>query len=228
MVKLIVLIPARKGSKRVPNKNMYKLNGIPLIGYSIEEAKKVKNIDHIYVTSDSDEILAYAEKLNVQTIKRPIELSTDNSRTADVIKHAIKEKNILNEDILILLQPTSPLRKSKHILEAIELFLNGEGSSVISVTKSEAYWNFILDDKNHLKPLFDWKYFQMRSQDIRSTYSVNGVIFITSVKEFIKNNSFYNDAIMPYFMDAKDSLDIDTLDELHLAEFRIKYEENKN
>ena len=135
-MKYLAIIPARGGSKRLPNKNILDLNGKPLIAWSIEAAKKSQKIDDIIVTSDSEKILDIAKQYNVKIIKRPDFLASDTATTFDAIKHAIETLDDKYEYI-VLLQPTSPLRNEKHINESIELLEKKNADAVISVCEME-------------------------------------------------------------------------------------------
>jgi len=130
-MKTIAIIPARSGSKRLPGKNIKTFCGKPLIVYAIEEAKKSKLIDEIVVTSDSDEILSMAGEYGAFGIRRPDELAQDSSRTIDAVKHVIEYLGY--KAIVVLLQPTSPLRTVKDIDECIRLYNTGCFDSVITV-----------------------------------------------------------------------------------------------
>ena len=115
--KYIAVILARGGSKRLPRKNLKKLNGKPLIVHSIMSALKCKYIDEIIVSSDDKKILRLSKKYGVKVVERPKYLSSDKAKSSDALRHAIK--NNLTFDYVILLQPTSPLRNEKHISAAI-------------------------------------------------------------------------------------------------------------
>jgi len=147
----LAIIPARGGSKRLPRKNILDLHGKPLISHSIEAGLNSKYIDKVVVSSDDDEILVISEKFGVNIIKRPDELATDVSTTFDAIKHTIN--NVEKYDYIVLLQPTSPLRDSKHIDEAIELLKNKNADAVVSVCEMEhsPLWSNTLDDSLSMK-----------------------------------------------------------------------------
>jgi CMP-N-acetylneuraminic acid synthetase len=125
-LKILAIIPARSGSKGIPNKNIKKLSGRPLIYYTIKAALNSKLIDRIIVSSDSEKILKISEKLGAEIpFKRPKNISEDKSLAIEVIQHALNwlEKNEKYfPDAIIYLQPTSPLRTKKHINEAINIF----------------------------------------------------------------------------------------------------------
>ena len=119
---ILAVIPARGGSKRLPNKNILDLAEKPLIAWSIEAGLNSKYIDTVVVSSDSDDILDISKKFGADIIKRPDELASDTATSFDAIKHTI-ENTIETFDYVILLQPTSPLRNNSHIDEAFELLI---------------------------------------------------------------------------------------------------------
>jgi CMP-N,N'-diacetyllegionaminic acid synthase len=218
----LAIIPARCGSKRLPNKNILNLAGKPLIEWSIDAALKSKYIDKVVVSSDDENILKIAKnKCNV--IKRPKELATDTASTNDIIKHvleSLKEKY----DYIILLQPTSPLRNEKHIDEAIEFLDKKNADAVISVCEMEhsPLWSNTLSDdlsmKNFLK-----KEALKRSQDLPKFYRINGAIYICKTDKFLEENTlFLKDNIFAYIMDKKYSVDIDDEFDFKFAEFLVE------
>ena len=214
-MEILSIIPGRKNSKGVINKNIREINGKPLISYSIEAALNSKLIKKIVVSSDSEKILEIANNYNVQSIKRPKHLSEDESTTIDVIKHALdvvsKENNYF-PDIIILLQPTSPLRDSNDIDKAIKIFLNEENAdSLVSVCEMNhnPLWSFKIDD-NFLLPAFDGKFLKKRRQELPKFFLPNGAIFIGKTKKLIEKNTFYTEKTMAFLMNNEKSLDIDT------------------
>ena len=144
--KILGLIPARAGSKRLPNKNTLDMHGKPMIAWSISSAIRSKYIDDVVVSSDSDSILNISKKYGAKLLKRPLKYAMDNSSSEDVILNAIKELKI-NYNHTVSLQPTSPLRTSKDIDNAIELLFQKKAKSVISVNLLVE--NAMLKGKNH-------------------------------------------------------------------------------
>ncbi len=207
----LAVIPARGGSKRLPNKNILHLSEKPLIAWTIEAALGSSYIDRSVVTSDSDEILKIGEKYNVGIIKRPKELALDTSTTIDAIKHAIEI--IGNEyDFTVLLQPTSPLRTSKHIDEAIEFLEDRKAEAVISVCEDEhsPLWSNTLPNDLSMKNFLRKDIINKRSQDLPKYYRLNGAIYICRTSKLLEQNTFFlNDNIYAYVMDRKSSIDID-------------------
>ena len=135
--KIIAIIPARGGSKGIPNKNIIDLCGRPLIQYSIDSAKGSKYIDKVIVSTDSEKIAEVSRKSGADVpFLRPVGISNDVAKSSDVVIHGIdflKENYGDEYDYVILLQPTSPLRTAKHIDKAIELCINSDSSSLVSV-----------------------------------------------------------------------------------------------
>ncbi len=161
-IPVIAVIPARSGSKGIKNKNLYKINNRPLIYYTIIAAKNSKFIDNIYLTSDSNTILAYGKKHNINCIKRSYKISNDKSNAVDVMLDAAKKiKQDINfkNPFLVYLQPTSPLRNSNHINEAFNLLNKHKSNSLVSLTASKEtpFKTFTLNKNNNLKSIFSEK-----------------------------------------------------------------------
>jgi CMP-N-acetylneuraminic acid synthetase len=230
------IIPARKGSKRLPNKNTRPLLDKPLISWTIEEAVKSYYIDSITVSTDDEAVMDIADGYGIYVLKRPQELAADNSSTIDVILHFISHMREKGEDAkhIILLQPTSPLRTAKHIDEAIYSYLRkiDKIDSLISVTKSEhpPWWTKKIGENGILEDVFKYDRSEFkRSQDFPETFMVNGAIYIAKTDSFIKNKGFWTDKTLPYVMENNCSIDIDTEFDLMLAEFIAKtHSEYKN
>jgi CMP-N,N'-diacetyllegionaminic acid synthase len=217
------IIPARGGSKRLPKKNILNLNGKPLIAWTIEAGLQSKYIDKVIVTSDDDEILDVSKKYNSDTIKRPNELATDTSTTFDAIKHTIE--NIENYDFIVLLQPTSPLRNSKHLDQAIELLEHKKANSIISVCKMEhnPLWSNTLPPDQNMDGFLKDNIIGQRSQDLNQYYRLNGAIYIVKTAELLKQKTlFIKNSVFAYEMDILDSIDIDEALDFEFAEFIVK------
>ncbi|MDC1038373.1 acylneuraminate cytidylyltransferase family protein, partial [Candidatus Marinimicrobia bacterium] len=200
---ILAVIPARRNSKRLPNKNILILVGKPLIAWSIEAGLKSKYIDKVVVSSDSNEILDISKKNGANIVKRPSELASDFAISFDAIKHTI---DILDEkfDFVILLQPTSPLRKSEHIDEALELLINKKGYAVISVCETDhsPLWaNKLSKDVSMVGFLKD-ETLNKRSQDLETYYRLNGAIYICKSEKLLEEKSFFlKENIYAYKMD---------------------------
>ncbi len=220
---VISLIPARGGSKGVPGKNMRRIAGNPLISFSILAAQQSNHINYVYVSSDNLDILRHAQAMGVIGILRPDEFATDTASAVGVVEHFIGTlpNELLQEDpYIVYLQPTSPLRTARHIDEAIEQMLSLNAQSLMSVSETEKspFKMFTLDAKGCLQSLFDEKLSNARRQDLPAVFAPNGAVYVFRVSEFKARGGFPSNGCMPYIMNAHDSLDIDTEDDIRRLE----------
>ena len=189
--RILALIPARGGSKGLLRKNIKLINNKPLIAWTIESANNNKYIDKVIVSSDDDEIIDISQKYGAEIpFTRPELLSGDNAKAMDVILHAIEQCN--DFDILIYLQPTSPLRTSKHIDEAIDLFFKKDAVSVISVAESkEAHTINQLSQDLSMENFIEKKYLNINRQDVnKKFYKINGAIYLSYFDNLKKNKNW--------------------------------------
>ena len=218
---MIGIIPARIGSKGVPKKNIKQVGGIPLISWTIINAKKSLLIERLYISTDDEEIanIALQEGCEVPFI-RPKNLARDTSKTSDLVVHAINNLNLKNEDI-ILLQPTSPLRRPIDIINAIEIYKNNDCYSEVSMVDAKAPQEIQYKvSKNgaliKANTLLEKKY---RRQDCEIIYKPNGAIYIFNSDKFYNEKSFITSESIPYIMPCFESLDIDEIEDFHYLEY---------
>ena len=221
--KVLALIPARGGSRRLPGKNLLKLCGEPMTVWSIKAAQQSKYVDRIVVSTDSDEIAEVARAAGADVpFMRPNYLASDTASSLDVVKHALNELNQKGQcyEFIVLLQPTSPLRTSKHIDESFELLQSKDADAIVGVTELDhpiELTNRLPDDLS-MKGFFTTDT-HLRSQDFPKRYRVNGAIYLVRVESLIKENTiFLSDRIYAYKMDREVSVDIDTPYDLRLAD----------
>ena len=212
-IKVLGIIPARKGSKGIKNKNFKKVKKRRLIDYTFIEAKKSKYISKIVLTTDDPRIIQHSKKYKIDyIIKRKKTISKDNSKTNLAILDILEKIKNFNPDLLILLQPTSPLRKSKHIDEALKIFCKNSKkyNSLVSVTKLEEPHPYKLKKikNNYLLPFLNGKDSEMPRQKMEKIFKLNGAIYIVKKDIFLKKKTFL-DKTLPYIMDEKFSLNID-------------------
>lgn len=213
--RILSIIPARAGSKGLPQKNMIDLAGRPLIAWTIEASLNSKYITKTVVSSDSDEILKIAKEYGADIIKRPVDLATDTASSESVVAHALE--NIEEEfNFVVLLQPTSPLRNTEDIDNSFEKLFRENVTALISVceTDNKILKAFKENEKGFMEGLSNNKYPFMRRQDLPKTYMSNGAIYMVKVSDFLKNDSFYTDKTISYIMSGARSLDIDTKEDL--------------
>ena len=228
---VLAIIPARGGSKGIPRKNIRLLSGKPLITWTIDEAKKSKYIDKTIVSTDSQEIANIAIKYGVEIpFIRPTELAKDETPSSDVIINTLQwfERNQNQKfDLLILLQPTSPLRNSYQIDAALKDFIsNPSNKCLVSVKEVEEspYWMKIIDTDHYLKNFTLKQNNFTRRQDLPKVYILNGAIYIMRTADFMNYKSFNVDNTIPFLMDKKTSIDIDSEEDFVLAEVIVKKE----
>lgn len=226
-MKVLALIPARAGSKGIKRKNMIELCGRPLISYSIQAGLGSRYVDEVVVTTDSEEIADIAKSLGAQApFLRPKELASDKARTIDAVLHAVEQLELRGKhyDILVLLQPTQPLRLAEDIDGALERFMEGGMEALASVKKVEEHPVLMrtIDGQGTLKGLLPLGS-TMRRQEMPAYYLVDGSIYINKVAQLRENTSF-NDNPRPYLIPRERSVDIDEPRDLKLAELSLMQE----
>lgn len=222
--KILAVIPARGGSKGIPEKNIVEVNGRPLIDYTISEALKSKYLDNVIVSTDSEKIAEIAKKCGAEVpFLRPKNLAEDQSKTIDVLINLINQLTATDifYDYIVLLQPTQPLRKSFHIDEAIKLAIDNEYKSLLSVNLVQEHPILVrtIDNQGRLKNLLNINS-TVRRQDFPTYYKVNGAIYINKIDDDFNENTSLNDNQYSYIMDKEYDLDID--DPLDLEVLKIK------
>ncbi|MCX7986410.1 MAG: acylneuraminate cytidylyltransferase family protein [Bacteroidales bacterium] len=224
-MKTLYLIPARGGSKGIPRKNIRPLGGKPLILYSVDIARQLTSDEHICVSTDDEEIVSIVERVGLKVpFIRPASLALDTTPTYEVILHALNfyHSKGIKYDIVVLLQPTSPFRRSHHILEAIGLF-SQDIDMVVSVfeTKSNPY--YVLFEENSEGFLVKSKQANFtRRQDCPKVYEFNGSIYVMNTASLLKKNLQQFDRIRKYEMERVYSVDLDDELDWAFAEFLLQ------
>lgn len=224
--KILAVIPARGGSKGIPDKNIVEIDGRPLIDFTIKEALNSKYIDRVIVSTDSEEIAQIAKKCGAGVpFLRPKYLAEDHSKTIDVLIDLIKKLSAMDNsyNYLILLQPTQPLRRSFHIDEAIEQTINHNYKSLVSVNLVNEHPILVrtINAQGMLKNLLN-ENSTIRRQDFPNYYKVNGAIYINKIDDDFNENTSLNDNIYPYIMDKRYDLDIDEPFDLEILKMKLK------
>lgn len=230
-MKILGLITARGGSKGIPRKNVKLLAGKPLIAYAIDAAKESRVFDRIIVSTDDVEIAEVAKQYGADVpFMRPEELAQDVTPTLPVLVHAVEvlKKDGYAPDAVMLLQPTAPLRRPEHIRESVALFIKSGADSVVSVSEvpghHNPHWQFNLDSEQRIS-IFTGEAFKdivKRRQELPKTYTRNGAIYLFKTGLlFGSAPSFYGNDVRAFVMDAKDSVNIDSLEDFALAESRL-------
>ena len=211
--RLLAIIPARGGSKGLPRKNITDLAGKPLIVWTIEASLRSKYITKTVVSSDDKEILDIAKQFGADALKRPKKLATDFATSESVVGWVIEHLESIGEvfDIVVLLQPTSPLRDDKDIDKAFELMIEQEATAVISVYAfdNKILKTFLINDNGFMNSISKPQFPFMRRQDLPITYMANGAIYIININSFKDTLCFMTDKTLGYLMPEKMSRDID-------------------
>ena len=223
---ILAIIPARGGSKGILRKNIINVNGKPLIQYTIDSAKKSKYIDRLVISTEDAEIASIAVRCGAEApFLRPIELAKDETKTIDVLIDVIKKLEGLGYkyDYMVLLQPTQPLRETFHIDEAIEMIIDKNKDSLVSVSEVSEHPILMrtVDEKNETRSLLGQRS-DIRRQDFSKVYKVNGAIYINKLNNKFNTNTSLNDNKLAYIMDKKYDLDIDEPEDLDLLVIRLK------
>lgn len=213
-MKILIIILARKGSKRLKNKNLRKIGRESLVIRTIRFAKRIKFAKNIILSTDSDKIISISQKHCI-CLKRPSKLSTSTSTSADAAIHAIKyyENNYSKINAVLLLQPTTPYRKMKDIYKAIQLYKKNK-TGVMSVTKYESEHG----DKKYYYTILKNKLKKIMNKNLDNVYFANGSIYLTDKKYLLKNKDFQREKCFPVIINTKKFyLDIDYLKDLNEA-----------
>ena len=223
MEDILVVIPARGGSKGLPGKNIRMLCGKPLIAYSIDVARAITSDENICVSTDDSHIIEVVEKYGLKVpFVRPAEYASDTATTNDVLLHAVDyyEKQGKHYAKLLLLQPTSPLRKVEEVREAICLYRN-DIDMVVSVTKSHASAVLCNDNREGFVELVYNKSAQGR-QSLPAFYEFNGAIYVINIEALKQKGLAGFDKRIKYVMPKETSIDIDDIYDFMLVENILK------
>ncbi len=222
--KILAIIPARSGSKGLPKKNIKELCGKPLIAWTIEEAIKSKYIDEIMVSTDTNEIAKIGLEFGAKIpFIRPPKLASDTAKAIEYILHTINYYDN-HYEIIILLQPTSPLRSVIDIDAAISMLVKDKIRAVVSVCELEhpLAWTGTLPKNLSMQHFTKEEDENTNRQELEKYYRYNGAIYIAEIEYIIKENGFIGDETYAYKMTQENSIDIDTLIDFMLAEVILK------
>lgn len=206
--RILGLIPARGGSKGLPQKNIMPLLGKPLIEWTIEDAKQSRYLDYFLVTTDDLQIAEVAKKAGAPVpFMRPSDLATDTATSSDVIIHAIDFLKNQGElfDYFVLLEPTSPLREPEDIDLAIQSLIDNahHATSIVGVAKVEAThpaFDAMINPDGILVPWQGGSFKTLRRQDLSEVYFFEGTIYASKIDVFFKEKTFLHDQTLPYIV----------------------------
>jgi CMP-N,N'-diacetyllegionaminic acid synthase len=218
--KVIAIVPARGGSKGVPKKNIRKLGGEPLIGYTLRVAKSVKEIDHLVVSTDDNDISDIAKSYGVEVISRPHEFATDNALTESALIYTLEElsKNGDSYDIVLVLEPTSPFRSASTIKKSINYFSDSGVKSVLAVYESSE--NIGMIENGFFFPIVANA--PRRRQLRNPIYIESSTIYATRVNYLMKSKTLVSDQWKALVVSDHEAIDINTENDFQYAEFIAK------
>ncbi len=221
-LKVLAIIPARGGSKGLPRKNILDLAGKPLIAWTLDAAQASGYVDRCIVSTDDSEIADVCRAHGGDVpFMRPAEFAQDDSDTFDAVQHAVDQ--LPGFDILMILQPTSPLRSAEDIdltLEQLQLHQAPSCVSVVEPAKSP-FWAYRIEE-NRLQPLIDPRYARMRRQELPQSYVLNGAVYAARTNWLLQHRNCMSEQTVAHIMPAERSVDIDTEFDLKLAAFYLE------
>ena len=223
-MKNIAIIPARGGSKRIPEKNIKLFAGLPLLAHSILYAQQNETlIDEIYVSTDIIEIKKIAIQYGAKVIDRPEHLSGDLEPTITALKHVLESIDCSDVESVVLLQPTNPLRPQDLLKQAFEIYNNSNCDSLFTVSRNHQKFGKIIGHKYHP---FNYNIGQ-RSQDLEPLYFENGLLYITKADLILKDIIISENAYPLEVDHVFAKVDIDTFEDLDYADFINKMVNDK-
>jgi CMP-N-acetylneuraminic acid synthetase len=222
---VLVVIPARGGSKGVLRKNLRVLAEQPLLAHTIRAARGAACVSHCVVSTEDKEIAEMGRAHGAEVIQRPAELATDSARSEAVVRHSLDslmQRGMLVEHV-VLLQPTSPLRNACHVQNCVEAYLNQGHGSAMSVVAAEHHpYKMLRQAGLHVTPLFDVDSLSVPRQLLPPVYRQNGAIYVAGAADFLRLGTFFIPPVLPFVMNAEDSVDIDTESDLEYAAWLMK------
>ncbi len=219
-IKIVSVIPARGGSKGIPRKNILLVNRKPLIAYAIKASRGSKYVQETYVSTDDREIAQISTKYNAGVINRPKKYATETASSESALLHFSK---VVDFDLLVFLQCTSPLTLSKDIDGAVELLLSGKYDSVLSVTENGGGFlcgGFLWSEKGESLN-YDFRN-RKRRQELGKTYRENGAIYVMSKKGLLKNENRLFGNIGLYIMPRLRSFEIDEIEDFNFLGYWMR------
>jgi len=228
MIEVVGVITARGGSKGTPRKNVRKLAGKPLIAWTIEAAHRSESLSRVIVSTDDDEITQVCRAWGAEVpFRRPAELARDDSSSIAVLRHAaewIERTDGRAPDYVMLLQPTSPLRRAEDIEGAVELAQARDAQAVVSVTETRhhPYLCRRIDEAGRLVEFMPCPVEYPRRQDIPTAYALNGAIYLIRPARLAAPDSRVFEGALGFVMPPERSLDVDTPWDLAVAETALR------
>jgi CMP-N,N'-diacetyllegionaminic acid synthase len=226
MDEILGVIPARGGSKGVPRKNIRPLAGKPLIHYTLESARKSRLLNRVVVSTDDEEIAELTNNMGSEVLMRPDTLARDDTPMVPVIQHVLSSlaEDGYRPEIIVVLQPTAPLRRAEHIDGCLDLMSKSSANSVVSVSPIPAHfhpnWQFIVSEHGELQTFSGQRLdeIQARRQELSITYTRNGAMYAVRRSAFNECESLLAPPCIAYIMAFEDSVNVDSEEDFWVAE----------
>jgi CMP-N,N'-diacetyllegionaminic acid synthase len=215
-VRVLGIVPARGGSKAIPNKNIRELAGRPLLAYTVDAVRRSTCIDRAVLTTDSEEIARVGRALGLEVpFIRPSELARDDTPMQPTIEHAVGqlEAGGWRPDLVLILQPTAPLRRGEHIRQAVDLLIESNASSVVSVVEIPRHFapQYAMRVKgNRLVPYLPDGGRITRRQDVEPAYSRDGTVYAVRRNVLMEEHDLYGPDCLPLVLPSDESINLDT------------------
>ena len=225
---MLAVIPARGGSKSIPLKNLAVVGGQPLIAWTIKAAREASPVDRIVVTTDSTEIAEVARQCGAEVpFLRPASLAADDTPGIEPILHAVNwlgDHKQYGPELVMTLQPTSPLRTAADIEAAVELVCETDADAVVSVSlvKHHPSWMKCLDKEGRMTDFLADQPPVHRRQDLSPVYALNGAVYLARREVLLEQKTWFTVPTVAYIMPPDRSLDVDGPWDLHLADLILK------
>lgn len=215
----VAVIPARGKSKGIPRKNLIDICGKPLIAWSILQAQHASEIDSVWVSSDDDEILAVAESYGAMPIRRPAEISSDQSSSESAWMHALDaiEGQGVDADLVVAMQATSPIRESSDLDGGVQTFRKQSYDSLLSVTEVQDFFTWHVGDDGCAESLNYDYHNRKRRQEIKKCYLENGSFYIFQPQQLRLANNRLGGRIGMYLMGRHKMFQIDSPEDIKLC-----------
>ena len=218
---VLAVIPARRGSKGLPLKNLRLLDGVPLIVHSIRAARAASLVTTVVVSTEDDEIAGIAEAHGATVVRRPMELATDTAQNNPVVRHAIEARGA-SEQVVVLLQPTSPLRTATQIDACIAAVFDGAKSAMTITAVDHHPGKAVIVDHDLIEPFTSDADMEAQRQSLLEVYRQNGAVYAIGVADFLAHDRFYLRPCRAVVVPREDSIDIDSEIDLMLAELILQ------
>ena len=226
---ILGLIPARGGSKGIPRKNVYPLNGVPLVNYTIEAALGSGRLDRTVLSTDDEEIAEVGRRAGAEVpFLRPAELAQDASTLEEVLDHLLARLEADEgyvPDAVMILQPTLPLRTAAHVVQAVDLLESSGANTVVAVSEpTEHPAEMVFFEAGKMRFVLQDTGFRtgVQRQGYDEVYFLNGAIFLTRTASYREQGTRFAAPVVPLVMDPLDSIDIDAMHDLIIAELLLK------